>query len=463
MRLPPAPLPRSRPARLVALVGVALLASPAAAHAGGLGGVVEPGPVPTWLLVGTGGVLVGASFLFATLMVDHEAMRLVAGWRVSVALPAGLRRAATGLLGAGGLAGLLLVLVGGLLGPPAPRENVAILVVWAAWWAGLSMFVYLVGNAWPALNPWRTAAAWLPTRDRPMPRRWGAWPSVAGLLALVYLEVVSPLSDDAALLVGVVVLYTAVTLAGAVVYGPAAWFGAVDPVARVFRLYGQLAPVARTDDGLALSLPTTRLIREPLDDRPGEPAFVVALLWATTFDGLVSTPAWEAAARPVVAAGAPPLVVYAAAIVAGYWLFLRAYRWAGERSRETASTYVTPAAIRRWFAPSLVPIAAGYHLAHFLGYFLSLSPLVVAALANPLAPVPVEPFVVPDWFGGGQLLFVVGGHVLAVWVAHVLAFELFPGTLTPIRSQYPFIVVMVGYTTASLWVIAQPFVQPPVV
>ena len=62
-----------------------------------------------------------------------------------------------------------------------------------------------------------------------------------------------------------------------------------------------------------------------------------------------------------------------------------------------------------------------------------------------------------------SLLFVLGGHVLAIWVAHSLAFELFPGVLAAIRSQYPSVVVMVFYTMTSLWVITQPYAPPPYV
>lgn len=50
--------------------------------------------------------------------------------------------------------------------------------------------------------------------------------------------------------------------------------------------------------------------------------------------------------------------------------------------------------------------------------------------------------------------------MVAVWVAHARSFELFPGRLQPIRSQYPFVVVMVGYTMSSLWSVAQPFASP---
>ncbi len=446
----------------VATLGIALLARPAAAHVGGLSGVADPGPVPTWLVIATGGVIVGASFLFSTFLTDHAAMRAVTGWRLRLPVAGRTRRLASSLLGLLGLAVLALVVVTGLVGPRLPTANAAILVVWAGWWAGFTMGVYLVGNPWPALNPWAALARLAGTRPRwPYPDRLGAWPSVAGLLALVWLEVVSPVAEDPRLLVAVVTAYTAVTVAGVLAVGAGPWFGRVDPVARVFRIYGVLAPVQRADDGLELAVPSAKLVRQAVPDEPGATAFVVALLWVTTFDGLVSTPAWGAVLRPAVAAGVPARVGYLVAIVLGFLGFLWVYTAAAGRARETASTYVSADFLRRWFAPSLVPIAAGYHLAHFLGYFLSLAPVVVAVVASPLAPPHVEPLSMPGWFGSAQLVFVLGGHLLAIWVAHARSFELFPGVLAPIRSQYPFIGVMIFYTMTSMWVVAQPFVQPP--
>jgi hypothetical protein len=174
----------------------------------------------------------------------------------------------------------------------------------------------------------------------------------------------------------------------------------------------------------------------------------------------VSTPTWNG----VVGGGAtvvPPLVTHLVTVVVGFGLFLLVYRVSTRFVRETAETYVTTPFVAGWFAPALVPIAAGYHVAHFLGYFLSLAPALAALLASPLAPPTTVTLVtLPGWFGSLQLGFVVAGHLLAVWVAHARAFELFPGRLQPIRSQYPFVVVMIVYTMTSLWVVAQPFTAP---
>jgi hypothetical protein len=184
----------------------------------------------------------------------------------------------------------------------------------------------------------------------------------------------------------------------------------------------------------------------------------------TTYDGFVSTPLWTDVARPVVGVGIPPLLLYSLTIIVGFGFFFYIYRFAAHRVRQTGRTYVTPEFIEGWFAPSLLPIAAGYHIAHFLGYFLTLTPALLTVLSQPFSPpVNIQVLVLPGWFPILQLLFVLLGHLVAVWVAHALAFELFPGKLKPIRSQYPFIIVMIFYTMTSMWVVTQPFIPPPYV
>jgi hypothetical protein len=462
--------------RLLALAGTTLLtatlAGTALAHGGGLRTAAGSLSVPTWLFLLTGGGVVGASFLLASFVTDRALIRAIHRWRQVARAPlAGL----TTVTRVASVVALLGVVAIGFVGPEDPLRNAAVLVVWVGWWAGYVATVYLVGNSWPALNPWRAVSEWLPSLDRDYPEKWGAWPSVVGLLGLVWLEVVSPLADDAELLAVVIVGYSVVTLAGAWAFGPDRWFENVDPVARVFRYYGRVAPIRWTDGsdgdeddgksgGFEFRPPGAALSEPRLADGRDEVAFVVAILWVTTYDGFVGTPLWGGIARTVVETGVPPVAIYPAALLAGYGLFLGAYWLAARYSRETASTYLTPEAIFRRFAPSLLPIAAGYHLAHFLGYFIALSPALVAAVANPLTP-PLDPqvIVLPGWFGGLAIAFVILGHMLAVWVAHASAYEVFPGRVQAVRSQYPFVVVMVLYTMTSLWIVSAPSAAPPYV
>ena len=443
---------------LVALLIVSV--GQAAAHGASLGGSREAIAIPAWLFLLTGGAAIGASFLLASLVTDRTLITTIHDWRRTVPIPA--ERLLRGVLQVVGVVGLVGVIVVGYLGPAQGIANAGVLLVWVGWWAGFTATTYLVGSTWSALNPWRTIANRLPSLGREYPERLGAWPSVAGLLGLVWLEVVSPVAEAPAVLSTVVVGYTVVTLAGALAYGPETWFERVDPVSRVFRYYGRLAPLARKDGEVRLRLPGTALAETRLVDGLDEVAFVAALVWVTTYDGFVATPTWEGLAEPLVAAGIPALVLYLLVLVGGFGLFFGVYVGAARYSRRIAGTYLSAATLTRRFAPPLLAIAAGYHLAHYLGYFLTRAPSIVATAVTPLTTLETVPVLaLPGWFDGIALASVLLGHILAIWTAHATAFDLFPGRLQAIRSQYPYTAVMIVYTMTSLWIVAQPTIVPP--
>jgi len=268
-------------------------------------------------------------------------------------------------------------------------------------------------------------------------------------------------ADVPSLLVSLVLAYTVVTLAGAVVFGADTWFRRADPVSRVFGYYGHVAPLTVRDGTPSFRVPGAGLHELDLGDR-SEVAFVVALVWLTTFDGIVTTPAWRSLATGLVGVGLPAVVLYPLGLVVGLGLFYGVYRLASKASRRTAESYLAADELARQFAPPLLAIAAGYHLAHYLGYFVSLAPALVAVAVDPVTPPSVVPTVVlPAWFDLVGMAAVLLGHLLAIWVAHATAFRLFPSRMQAIRSQYPFIAVMVLYTMTSLWVVAQPEVPVP--
>lgn len=462
---------------LIASVALTFLTEPVLAHAGALRLTDEPVTVPRWLVMSTGGGVIGVSFLFTSMITDHDMIQSINGWHQPVFGSETIRAVGIRIVQAVSVVVLVFLVLSGLFGPQPPTVSFAILVVWAGWWAGYTMSVYLLGNTWPAVNPWRALTSLLPQRStRAYPHQLGAWPSIVGLLGLVWLEVVSPVAQSPQLLAGVILAYSIVTLIGAAVYGEDEWFTYADPISRVFRWYGRVAPLQRTESGIDITLPSTALTRESWRRGATETetktetngtrgtVFVIALLWATTYDGLISTPAWATVSQAIVGSGVPPLVVYAGAMIVGFAAFLFIYRTAARLVRRTGRTYVAPRAIEERFVISLLPIAAGYHLAHYLGYFLSLSPSLLTVLTRPFGGMtdPLQ-LVLPDWFGILPLLFILLGHLFAVWVAHATAFDLFTGRLQPIRSQYPLIAIMILYTATSMWIVLQPYSQPPFV
>ncbi|AHG03456.1 hypothetical protein HALDL1_07490 [Halobacterium sp. DL1] len=444
------------------VVGLAAICGVALAHGGNLRDATQQElAVPTWLFLSTGGAVVGASFLLASFVTDRAFVEAVHGWSRALPAPRTLLAWVARVAGVVGFAG---VVVTGFFGPVDALRNAAIMLVWVGWWAGLVMATYLVGNAWPAVDPFRTLTrpvAWLaPESGRDLSPGRAAWTSAGFLLVLVWVEVVSPLADDPPLLAAAALGYLAVAVVGVVVVGHDQWFDRVDPLARLFRTYGAVAPVQRTTNGLRLRLPAARLT-DRVAATPGDVAFVVALLWGTTFDGLVATPAWASFARELVTLGVPAPVLYPAALFVGFLGFHRLYWWSAHAARETAPTFTDARTLGVRFVPSLLAIAAGYHLAHYLVYFLSLSPALLGALLAPANPPVARTLVLPSWLSGVGVAAVLVGHLLAIWVSHGTAYDQFPGRLQAIRSQYPLTAVMILYTMVSLWIVGQPEVPPP--
>ena len=86
----------------------------------------------------------------------------------------------------------LLVIVAGLQGSPIPERNIATVLTWNWWWAGLVFSVFFLGSAWCAVCPWNTLADWVVRGQRlnlRVPRFLRSlWPALWLLIALTWLE-----------------------------------------------------------------------------------------------------------------------------------------------------------------------------------------------------------------------------------------------------------------------------------
>lgn len=417
--------------------------------------------VPTWLYLFTGGAAVGASGLLAMFVTDRRLIEGLHTWRRSAAVGKGVARPLSTLVGALAVVGLVVVVYIGFTGPSVANANLAVLTVFVGGRAGLVMVSYLLVNPWPAVDPWRALSRVLPSGFLEYPDRWGVWPAVCGLLAIIWVEIVFPVNTAPRTLAVAVLVYSALTLAGAVLFSPAIWFRYGDPLGVLFRYYGAVAPIQRTDEGVELVLPGAKLREHDAIDGTSGVAFVVLLVWELTYSGFIVVPAGIATVELVVGLGIPPLATYALLLLAGYGVFVGGYWLATRYAKRLAETYVTAEHLAIRFAPPLLAIAAGYHLAHYFTFFVSLLPSFVLTLGSPLSPpLPPLTLVLPSWFGYLDVTFILVGHLLAIWAAHAASFAIFPSRLQAIRSQYPFVIVMILYTMISLWIVSLPTAEP---
>ena len=203
---------------------------------------------------------------------------------------------------------------------------------------------------------------------------------------------------------------------------------------------------------------------------------VVVLLSTVTFDGLQDTPPWARivhwafvnspgwTSTAVTLVNTAGLIAFAGIFVAAYLLFCAVMA----RSGEEPDTRDTMAAARV-FALSLVPIAFAYHLAHFFSYLLIQGQVVIPHASDPFGLgwdlFGTSGYQVNIGIVNAQFVWILAivaiiiGHVIAVFLAHATALRHFGAHDVALRSQRAMLVLMVGYTMVSLWILAQPITE----
>jgi hypothetical protein len=202
--------------------------------------------------------------------------------------------------------------------------------------------------------------------------------------------------------------------------------------------------------------------------------FVLLLLASISYDGILSTPQWARFERRIVSVGdlhaqqllrSVAFVVLIGVLYLVFWLFALAVAYAG-RHRSVQATM-------SGLLPSLVPIAFGYLLAHYLQYILINGQLILPLLGAPGGagtnlhlPYPfsdsyeVHTHFLPNGFYWYlDVIVIVTVHIVAVVLAHRYLARTQPSPELARRAEYPWIVAMVAYTSLSLWLLAQPLTE----
>ena len=114
------------------------------------------------------------------------------------------------------------------------------------------------------------------------------------------------------------------------------------------------------------------------------------------------------------------------------------------------------------FAPSVVPVALGYAVAHYYSFFIVEGQRAFIRLSDPLGIganwlgtgglQPSYALVTPTIVADVQVAAIVVGHVLGVVVAHDRAVKLFPRSRA-VLGQVPLLVLMVTLTCLGLFLL----------
>ena len=453
-----------RALRRIAVVGALaatawwMLIDTAAAH--GVGGRLDL-PVPLWQLAWAASFAVAASFVALGMFWNTPKFRSAAAGRI---LPKPFQHACrvqAAVVGALGLLALGVLLYAGLAGNTNPSVNIAPVAVYIIFWVGLQVVSVLVGDVWLHLSPFSTLAdgsarLWARLRSQSAAEaERGAgnqWWAVASMFGFVWLELAFHDNTDIRVLGLYLAAYTVVLLAGAAAFGRG-WQRDAEGFGVLFTMLSAMAPLHRGGGALRLRAPLAGLAVLPI--KRGSVAFILVVLGSTTFDGFSRSSVWldVAADRTGWGLTAVNTVGLVFVIFAVFVLYRAAIAGmaaiTGDTERELADA----------FAPSLLPIAAAYTIAHYFSYLLLEGQQIIAHISDPFgrgwdlfgtATYQVDYTAIStDTIAWTQTAAIAVGHVLAVAVAHDRAVDRWPRRLA-MRSQYPMLAVMICYTVIGL-------------
>jgi hypothetical protein len=411
--------------------------------------------LPTDLYVLGGTLVVALSFVLVTLVPR------LAAWPLATIALGRPPRVVTAALGLAALVATAALVVVGITGTQDPTANLLPLMVWTVGWIGFTALSLVVGDLWTVIRPWpawRTGARF-PPLDYPA---WlGAWPAFVGLAAFAWFELIHTTPANPTLLAWVVTAYVLGTALAVALFG-AAWLRHGETFSVYFRMVSWLAPIGRRagdDDAFELRLPGTALVRDAAPT-PGLTAFVLLALATVSFDGLSRTFWWlgvigvnplDFPGRSAVAsANTVGLVGMLAALAVAFALAT----WLGRRLGGGPAS-----------AAALVPIALGYHLAHYLpvalidGQYAWFA--LTAALGMGDGHGAIRGSLLSDYrsvrlIWHVQVAIIVPAHVAAVAVGHARAARDAATTAAPLRGQLPLTALMIVYTLFGLWLLSTP-------
>ena len=295
----------------------------------------------------------------------------------------------------------------------------------------------------------------------------GTWPAVVGFVSLIgIIENLTVIPRSPHLTSLIITVFTFVMIGGAILYGTA-WFHRVDPLSVLYRLFGRVATIklSRTaNGGYDLEVwPPWQGCLDPVESVPLV-VFIIATAYTVSFDGFTSTRLFQTilfGVRDALGTGPGTSMLLYAVGLGSFVCTFGLGSWLTERLGATTARDWLAAA--RWFAPTVLPIAAAYEVAHNYPYVIRNLGQLLVIVMRPILPG-IEPFEPLGWlslpvFWGSQAVLIVLGHVIAVVAAHYVAVDRYDSVAAARRGHLPLVVLMVGYTVLSLWIISQPVIS----
>ncbi|MDJ0270557.1 MAG: hypothetical protein NXY59_08440 [Aigarchaeota archaeon] len=496
--------------RLVILVALLILLSsitPALAHVSGRGFILL---LPTGLYIMGGAVVVAVSFLILALVPARFFAKLEK-LQKTITHNHIARGSLSNAVSIASLVFVLFIIYAGYYGSRDPLANPLPIFVWSVWWIGSTYLHALFGNVWIHLNPWTGLYRLITSRPRLKrldgiisypAERVGYLPAIITFTAFAWFELVHPAPADPTLLANVALAYILYTFIFMFIFGEKSWLQYGETFSVFFRVISWLSPLRYSPQGsgscklcnpelgylacyecasrpgskaVRITFPSLNLLHVGCLSMSGV-AFIVLALSTVSFDGLSRTFAWLSTigVNPLEYPGRSLLITQnTVGLLLAFAALFAAYAATLILAKITLRIGIDTQRMLGFFIVSIVPIAFGYHFAHYLPSFMIDIQYALKVLSDPLGmgwdilgtrnmPVIVSFLSDPAqlyaiWHT--QVLVIIAAHVVAVLIAHAIALRVVVGVKKAMLSQLSMLALMIGYTMFGLWLLSAPAIE----
>lgn len=472
-----------------AVVALTLLLSSGAAYAHSFGQSYTL-PVPFWMYGWASVAALAVSFLIAAIFMRKGA---AAESRSAVVSDTVVIKWLLATGQALVLALLLLCIATGLWGHPNAYANLNMTLFWIIFVLAFAYLSTLLGGLYAALNPWRSISLLLGKIFQPFAKglfqynnqRYGYWPAILLYMGFIWVELfggTKPLTLSY-YLIG----YSGINVVGSLLWGAKSWFHFGELFSVFLRMMSLASPLYVRRNQLEqwqfkCRWPFAALLNHRAD-HGSLVLFILFMLSSTAYDGLHETVTWLrlfwSNILPVldpetINSGLRVIITHRSWYVAYQWsglflspfLYLTAYWLALWGGRKLAGSDIAMKILSLRFAYSLLPIALVYHVTHYYTLLMTQGIKVIPLLSDPFG-LKWNLFGTANWFRFNiipdvstvwhvQVVTIVIGHIISVYIAHVEALRLFGDHRRATLSQLPMLVLMMAFTTVGLWILAQP-------
>lgn len=367
----------------------------------------------------------------------------------------------------------LLTILTGMLGENSSYSNFNMTFFWVIFVLGFTYLTAIIGNVYAFINPWKILTDWLVgEKEKPLlkyPESFGYYPALIFYFIFIYFELMgqtTPLKLSVILLV-----YTILNDVGVVIWGKEMWFKYCEFFGIFFRLIGKVAPIEYREGKMYLRAPFVGLLKEKAEHF-SLVIFILFMLASTAFDGFRETLVWsrlywvyiDDIFRLILGTSSYPVFEIFGLLISSF-IFLGIYLILIYLAKIIAKSALPLKELALSFAFSLVPIALVYNLAHYFTLVFTEGPNIARLLSDPFgfgwnllntANSSYGIILGANFVWHAQVVFILIGHIVSVYLTHVVALNVFPAGKRAFWSQFPMLALMIIYTMLGLWILSQP-------